>query len=179
MRSPELYGRYQPRPSPLQNTVVEVRNAETSATIPRGTPICLVFNGTQDGLAVVLPSTGLAIKATALFYGTPVEDLAAGEYGDTIVSGYNQYTRILRQTRAASTDAWASVAAIAIGEIFSIDTVNNVFARSGSQAASGFLPAVVACETIASATTLASTSFTTGDTRTAITTNMKAFIRSM
>lgn len=179
MRSTMLYGRFQDRPSPIEAMMVPVKNAESSASIPLGSPVCLVLNGTNDGLAVVLPSTGGAIKAHSLFYGIASEVITAGAYGETVISGFNNYVRILRQTRAASTDAWASVAAIAVGECLNVDTVNNVMVRSASIAASAFLPICIAAETIASATTLASTSFTTGDTRTAITSAMKAFLRAM
>ena len=176
MQNPTLYGLSD---RPLENRTIRVQNAEASASITRGTPVCFVFNGTNDGVGVVLPNTGAAIKATALFAGVASQTIAAGKQGIITISGYSVFVKVLRQTRAASTDVWATTPAYAVGEVLTIDTVNNVMNRSASIAASAFLPLMVVAQTLASAATLASTNFTTGYSRTAFTTSIRALIRSM
>lgn len=179
-RSPELWGRTTGgRPNPFENTKITIKNDESSATITAGQPVCFVYDGTDNGLAVVLPSSGAAIKAHTLFAGIAIDTIAAGQYGESILSGHCRAIRVLRQTRAASTDAWASTPAFAVGDYLAVDTVNNAMNRIGSLAVSAFIPIAVVGETLASATTLASTSFTTGDTRTAITAEIQGLVRAM
>src|SRR4051812_24381 len=87
---------------------IVVKNAEASATIPVGSPLCFVMNGTDDGLGVVLPGTGGAVKATSLMAGVALTSMLAGGYGESQVFGFCQNVVLRRQTRAASTDAFSS-----------------------------------------------------------------------
>ena len=154
---------------------VVIHNAEASATIPLGAPVCLVLNQTNDGLDVVLPATG-AIFATGGLYGVSLGAYLAGGYGEAQVYGFCNNVKLLGSTRAASTDTW-STNSFAQALILCVDTVNNVFSTTGgSQAKSGFLPfAVLAGATI----TVAGSASATSDTRTANVITAKAFLRMM
>lgn len=145
-------------------------------TISRGQPVCLSMNGTEDGFAVVLPSNSAA-KATALFYGVAMKDGAANAYGECQVFGYVEYGMLSRATRSATTVSWASGASIDTFVLLTIDTVANAFASSGgTQAASAFLPVAVLLESVAS---YAGSASATSDTRTALTSSAKIFLRAM
>lgn len=160
---------------------VVVRNADT-VTIPPGTPVCLVMNGTNDGLDVVLPNTGGASKAHAFLFGAVISPVGPGVngipangYGETQIMGVNGAIVLLRGTRAASTDSWTSTASIASYVVLTIDTVNNAFQSSGgTQAATAYLPFAVLAQSVASVVASASA---TSDTRTALTQSVKAFLR--
>jgi hypothetical protein len=167
---------------------VKIRNADT-VTIPNGAPVVLVMNGTDDGVAVVLPSTSGAVNLIqGLRYGVCTSALAVNGYGNAVVFGMAQTLLLERQTRANSGANWASEPARSVGEFLAIDTVNNMFVT----ATSSFL-AVTASTAAAAATivntpiavlgqTLASYSSSasaTSDTRTAITAAVKAIIRLM
>ena len=143
--------------------------------ISRGQPVCLSMSGTEDGFAVVLPSNSAA-KSHALFFGVATKTLAADALGETQVYGYCEYGMLSRQTRSATTVSWASVASIDTFCVLSIDTVANAFAAGATQAASAFLPVAVLLESVAS---LAGSASATSDTRTALTTNAKIFLRAM
>lgn len=156
---------------------VTIRN-NAGATIPAGTPINLELSGTRDGLDIILPSASAA-KADVLGFGVVIASLADQQYGEAQVFGFCQNIVLLRQTRAASTDAFSSnsdgFSALAV--LLNIDTINNAFSTSGgTMAKSGFLPFAVLAATIAS---WASSASTTADTRTAITVAGKAFLRMM
>lgn len=105
---------------------VHVRN-DAGASIPKGTPVVLSMDGTEDGLAVVLPS-GAADQAEAdrFCFGIVPDTLASNKIGEAIVFGVVREAIVIRQTRTASTDTWAaSVASSAIGAQLGIETVNN------------------------------------------------------
>lgn len=160
MRLPTLGAKY-------QTVIVQVKNADT-VVIPNGTPICFVFNGTDDGLAVVLPNTGGAAKATTLFAGV-VEftgtsagtGLPVGSIGDAFFFGMVTNAKVLVATRAATTAVWPSYAALALGDALGVDTVNNAFTDLATGAQSAYAPFAALGFTLASATTQAS-SVTTG-----------------
>lgn len=175
MRFPQLVG----LTSPAETLAIRVRNAESSATIPAGSPVCFVFNGTNDGVDVVLPATGGAARATSLFAGVTPLAVAAGALADTIVYGFVNNLRLVRATRAASTDAWASTPAIGVGDLLIPNTANNAFTFSATAAASAFLAGVIAGQTLASGTTLVSSSGGIGDTRLADVVALRAFVRAM
>jgi hypothetical protein len=167
-------------PNKPEDIVLAVRNAEVSATIRGGSPVVLAMNGTDDGLAVVLPSSSTAAKIGAFQIGVAIRDMSPGETNDCQVYGFNRNARILRSTRAASTDAWASMAAITIGDLLSIDSVNNCFARSGAASNIGIKWPYQFAESIASATTLASSVLgINAASATAYIQNVKVFIRNM
>lgn len=165
--------------TPAEDAIIRVRNGETSATIPEGAPMCFVFNGTNDGVNVVLPATGGAGLATSMFAGVAGTAIPAGTIGPAIVFGFASNIRLVRATRAASTDAWGSTPAIAAGNLLSVVTNLNAFTFSATGAASAFLAGVMAGQTLASATTLVSSSAGTNDTRLADVTLIRGFVRSM
>lgn len=175
MQIPQLVG----LTAPAERVLVRVRSAESSATIPAGAPCCYVFNATNDGVDVVLPATGAAAKAYTLFAGVAPLAIAAGQQGDTIIFGFCQNLRLVRATRAASTDAWASTPAIAVGDNLLINTVHNAFSFSAAGASTALIAHGVAGATLASATTLASSSGGTADTRLGDIVSLRAFVRSM
>jgi hypothetical protein len=167
---------------------VKIRNADT-VTIPPGSPIVLAMNGTQDGIAVVLPSTsGAANLIQGLRYGVSTISIPVNGYGEAIVFGLAQTLLLERQTRASSSNIWASEPARSVGEFLSIDTVNNMFVTATSSflavtastaAAAGTIvntPIAVLGQTLAS---YASSASATSDTRTAITASVKAVVRMM
>lgn len=156
-----------------------VKNAESSSQIPAGSPVALVINGTDDGLAVVLPATAAAAKAHSLAYGIAHQAISAGAFGEVQVFGFCTKVKYSRaRTRAASTDGYGSVAAVSIGNKLLIDTVNNAVYDGGAQAASAYLPAIAAAEDLASISSQASTTSMT-HTESYVTGYMKAFLRMM
>lgn len=164
---------------------VVIRNADTVA-IPTGTPVVLSDNSTasvNDGLDVVLPSTAGAAKSDVLFYGIcvspagyPQNGVPVNGYGESQVFGFNAGLVLVTQTRAASTNSWNSVPSIASFNYLAIDTVANGFDTIGTLAQSGFVPYAVLWQSLAS---YASSASTTSDTRTAITSSVKGFLRMM
>jgi hypothetical protein len=156
---------------------IVVHNAEASASIPAGTPICFVMNATNDGLDVVLPSTGAGAKSTSFAAGIALKTMAAGDYGEAQVFGFCQNVVLKRQTRSDSSGDWSSNnAGFPVGLALLIDTVYNAMSTAASTGASIYSPIAVLAESVA---TWASTASNTGDTRTVITTATKAFIRMM
>lgn len=168
-------------------TTVGIRNAEASATIPAGAPVVLVMNATNDGLDVVLPSSSSLAKLIGFGYGIASRSLAPGDYGEGVVYGFVNSLLLMRQTRGASTDVWASEPARSVGEFLSINTALN-----------GFQTCVSTIQVVTNATTdtralrapfdamlaqtlalYASSASSTADSRTAITSAVKAFVRLM
>lgn len=155
---------------------VVVRNAEASASIPAGTPVCLNLSGTDDGLGVILPS-GSAAKAHAGAFGVTLGAIDAGKYGECQVFGFCSTAIYLLGTRAASSDSWTSTASVALGVLLNIDTINNAFSSSGGTLAkSAFLPMAVLAASVAS---VAASATATSDTRTALTTSASVFLRML
>src|ERR1044072_2012438 len=79
---------------------------DEAVALEQGTPVVFVMDGTDDGLAVVLPSTAGAAKSTMLFAGI-VSDRAPNDgakMGQAQIFGFCRRTKILRMTRAATTD---------------------------------------------------------------------------
>lgn len=156
---------------------VNVKSAEASASIPRGTPLSLVLNGTDDGLAVVLPATNAAAKANSGAFGVALADIAAGQYGESMIFGIVPYALITRMTRAASSDSWTSSASLAAGVLLALDTINNAFlVASASLGSNNFLPFALLAESIGSN---AASATATSDSRTAITVGKRAFARML
>jgi hypothetical protein len=87
---------------------VVVKSAESSSSIPAGTPLVLAMNGTDDGLAVVLPATAGNIKTGGFPYGVTQAAIAAGQYGESVVFGIVSNAILVRGTRSASTASWTS-----------------------------------------------------------------------
>lgn len=155
---------------------VKVRNAEVSAQIPLGTPVFLALNGTEDGFAVIRPSTASANSVGDFFSGILERALDAGEVGSSVVYGFCLKALFSQQTRAASTDNFASAPAVAIGDLLTVDTLVNCVTVEAAQPAGEQPYFMKAAQTIASADSIASTS---SDTRLAVTQYLKVFIRSL
>ena len=138
-----------------EDIVHAVKNAE-AVTIPAGSPVIFQMNGTDDGLAVVLPSSSTAAKVSGFAAGVLVKTLEPGRLGDVQVYGFNRKTLIARGTRAASTAAWPTMASLAIGDVLSIDTALNGFVSSAAGGNSAVQAFAVAAEAIASGSGFAS-----------------------
>jgi hypothetical protein len=172
---------------PSTNDVIQIKNQESSADLQVGSTCCFNFSGTEDGVGVVSSNTGAAAKATSLFAGIVLGNAAlpANTYGRAQRGGLVNYARVLRATRAASTDTWASIAALTIGDLLAVDTVNNALQRTAAGAASAFLALGALAQTLASVTTLASSvTSTTGMTAnatngTALYSYMKVHLRTL
>ncbi len=165
------------------------KNAET-VTISRGAPAIMQLNGTNDGLAVVLPSTAGQGKSRQLFVGVALDDLAPGQVGQFQNFGFCRTISLVVQTRSATSGgaSWSSVASIASLVLLDIETINNVFitAASTTALASTDTLAVTAAYQLYHAilaanvaSTTAGTATATSDTRTALTIAAKAFLRSL
>lgn len=174
-----------------EQVFLTAKNAESSSSIAAGNNVALVMNATDDGLAIVLPATAAAAKTPALFYGVATGAIAAGATGKVQVFGFCRNAVVLRATRAASTDVWASTAAGAVGDPLIVNTANNCLARqaipssyvTGTAASDTlalnlamFAPFAVLAETLVSATTVASTS---SNANTASTSSAKVFLRAL
>lgn len=184
---------------------VGFRSDEASASIPAGSPILFAIDATEDGYAAHLPSSSTAAKSPELFAGiyNGPGALVPGKSGQAQVWGICEYAIVLQQSRAASTDSFASAAALSIGQPLSIDTVNNALAignqftgartvvtafTSGTaatdiQAATlaanfgdGYAPMFVMAQTLASA---ASSASTTSDSSVKKTYGTKIFLRAL
>lgn len=170
---------------------ISVLNGESTASILAGQPVSMSMSGTADGYSVVLPATATAAKAYSLHYGIAEPNRIdpnnvggtglAGQYMDVVVGGWAPTTRLLKATRAASTDAWPSYPAGAIGDQLAVDTVNNAMTRIGSVAQSVFPGVGNLLETYASATTVASSAYTAivAAAATALTVNVKSWVRCL
>jgi len=106
-----------------------VRNDEATS-IPRGTPVILALDGTEDGLAVELPASSSQALADRFAFGVALDIIATGAIGKARMFGVVREGLIRRATRAANTDNWAGSTSIALGVLLSIDTVNNCFSTS-------------------------------------------------
>lgn len=117
-----------------ERITAKVRN-DAGASIPKGTPVTLSLDGTEDGLAVILPS-GAADQATAdkFFFGVAKDTMASTDLGDVQLFGVVRQAIIRRATRggSATSDNWAGSTSIAKGVLLSIDTVNNCFSTAAA-----------------------------------------------
>lgn len=153
-----------------------VRNGETSLALLAGEPVAYDMDGTRDGRDVSRANTAAAAKATTLFAGIPPLQIDANQSGMAQVYGFNDNLIYINQTRAASTDVWASYPAVAVGDKLRVETAGNGITRVAAGAASEFLAGIAAAQTVASATTLASS---IGGTALRLTTAIKGFLRVM
>ena len=151
--------------------IVTYKNGESSTSIVAGQCVVLSMSGTDDGYAVVLPSTAGAAKTASLFKGiaapkastisTTPYAVPPGTYFNVIIGGYCPTACLVLATKAASTAAWPSYAAGAIGDMLYCETVNNGLVNAGSVAANSLFNGVaVLLQTYASATTAASSAYT-------------------
>jgi hypothetical protein len=154
---------------------LEVRNDET-VSIPAGTPVAYVMDGTEDGLAVIKPSTS-NLKSTSLLAGILIKDLTTTLPKLGKVQAYGVVDAIVRlATRAATSDSYTSLAAHAVGMLGVVDTVNDCILTLASTGSGTYLPAIVIAEAIASQ---AASATATTITDTVKTTKAKVFIRAL
>ena len=153
---------------------LRVKN-DSGSSMPAGTLAVYTFDATDDGLAVIR-AQDLAVKTNVGPAGILVEAVADGAVGEAVAYGIAE-TIVNINTRAATSDSWTSQAALAVGAVLKADTVNDGLQRSAaSLAASGFLPAFVLAEVVASQ---AASATATSLTLTVKTTSVKAFVRLM
>ena len=153
---------------------ISLLNGESSSSITAGEPV--VLSASDNGAKVVLPATGGVTQATPLFAGIAVKTTTPGNAVEIVGAGYVAKAKFLVRTRAASTDSFSTVAAMAIGNMLTIDTVNNAVAYSTVGAAALAVPAVVLMESIASIAGVASA---TSNALTYSTTSVKVWVRAL
>lgn len=136
----------------------------------------------NNGLEIACPDA-LASAQQGHFAGFNLgKSMNIGDFGEAIAYGYFDYCRVLLSTRATTTDVWASYAAITIGDIMSFVTTSGVQAvqRSGAGSATNLGWWVMAAQTLASATTQASSFATAGvGNSTAIVTQLRCQVRAI
>lgn len=157
-----------------------VQNQEATATLQIGQPVFYNLTSTvnvDDGLDVVNPSTAL-VAAYQLCAGVLQNQLAAGQFGQSLVFGYSPSTLVKLASRATSTDSWSSYAAVASAVLLLPDFTNNVWISAANVAAQSS-PLVLLLDAIASAATAASNAGGTGDTRVVSSGLKRAFVRMM
>lgn len=158
------------------SVMMNVKNGDT-VSIPRGTPVALIMNATDDGLAVCLPATAGAQKSGTMQMGVCLETLPVGALGDAIVYGIAPYAIITRATRAASSNSWSASAVVTDAWVLALDTLNNAFLpQASSLLTNTFVPAAVLVDTLG---TVSASATATSDTRTALTTSARVFVKMM
>ncbi len=95
---------------------VVIRNMSTSVTIQQGAPVFNQYTGSFPGKDVVSSQESVAADQVS-FYGCSIQSLAPGAEGYAQMFGFMQNVRIVLNSRAASTDVYATRPAIAIGDI--------------------------------------------------------------
>lgn len=161
-----------------EKVYVAIKNNESS-TVANGTPVCWAMTGTDDGVLTELPNTTSAAKAQALLAGVvaKLDGIKSNEFGVAQVYGFCLNTVVIRQTRAASTDSFATAAAVALGDVFQVTTVGNGMQRTGAGASALHMHYCVAAESAASIAGVASTTSNSSLFLTAPT--LKTFLRIM
>jgi len=149
-------------------------SAESSVTIPAGSPIVL---NTSDLSQVKLPSTAGGVTiAHPFFAGVAAKETAPGQIVEIVAAGYCAQAKFVNRTRAASTDSWSSIAAQALGNLLTIDTVNNAFGYSTVGAAALAPHAIVMAEALAS---IAGSASSTANASTVQTQMVKVWLRAL
>jgi len=161
------------RTSPEKGVMI-VKNGESSSAFTVGGPVNFSMDATDDGLDCELVSTGGAAKGTTLLAGMAMKPTAAGEWGPVQVYGFCSQVKLVRITRAATTDSFATRAAIALGDKLQVLAANDAVSRLGAGAVSDMQVGIAAAETRASSVGAAST---TSDATLLKTENIKAFLR--
>lgn len=157
-----------------ETVLASIKNADT-VVIPVGSPVILAMNGTNDGLAVVLPSTaGSLAKIVGFGFGVATTTMQIADLGNSVVFGMC-YSLLIQLISRATTNSWATYNALSVGQFLSIDSVNNQFVTAATTTAESPFMAVIA-QTLAAG---AGTASSTADSRTAITALIQAFVRVM
>jgi len=161
-------------------------DSNSSATIPVGTPVYMSLDGTEDALAVKLPSNGSQTVADRNFFGVVTDTLLTGALGESILFGIVPKAKIVRATRSADTADWVGSTSIANGVLLSIDTVNNAFSTAaGSDTVATNTAVTIVASRIPFAflavdlASFASTNSTATTNGTALTMLTKAFVRAL
>ena len=164
--------------------VVNIVNGETTASIPRGTPVILksVSTGSvpaTDGLHVVLPATAGDVNSYGLRFGVSVDTLAAAAAGESILFGVCLYAIIVLSTRSTPGTGGASWSTVsqASGAGLAVDTLNNAFLIGGTIAASIASNAMMAI--LMDSMTMTASATHTSDTSTAFTKSARVFVRML
>lgn len=156
------------------------QNVRFAVAVLRGQPVCLKSDGTDDGVVVTLPASADAARAHSLNYGIAMADYAANQEGQVQLYGVCEGALTLRQTRAASTDTYASASSIPSYGVLQIQTALNCVTNTGTVGATNSPVGMVALASYAAAVSLASSDVTgPASTATAIGTYLKAFLRLM
>lgn len=192
-----------PRPEIMVGTG---RNAESTATIPRGTPVILNLSSTpqpttdsdgfvkgyEDGLQVVLPGTAGANPCAMYPFGIALQDTLSQQLGEFGMYGVFSYVLVQRATRANSGASWSSSASSssAGGFLLSIDTLAQAFvtytpssislANASSAVSTGGINIQnqqINAVMLDSFSSLPSSASATSDTRTTINIGYRCFIR--
>lgn len=146
-------------------------NGESSSDITAGDAVC--YNA--DGTRFVLPSSLAAATAPGLFAGIATHTAKIGQPLDVVCGGFTK-AKLIVNTRAASTDSWASVASVAAGAYLTVNTALNGVATSGAGAA---LASPYLMILPASRASSASSASATSDTRTLITASASILVRNL
>lgn len=160
---------------------IPVKNADT-VVIPSGVPVCFAYNGTDDGLAVVLPSTALAAGAHTFFAGVlevaGQTSLGLSQIAQCVVDGLATNAKIILVTRASTTVSFNSYSALTVGQLLQLDTVGNAFLTAATVGATSYVPFAAVAQTLASG---ASSTSGTGafSAATAVTAAIKVHLRTM
>lgn len=154
---------------------LQVQN-DDSTDFVIGEPVVWKMDGVDDGLDVEQTSSSTEIKSHFLAGICLSAIPSGGGLGMVRAYGVCAQIKIVRQTRADSTDSFQTLAAVSIGAALIIDTANNAMSQNGTNAVSTFLPYCIAIGTLASS---ASTASTTANTSTTVTVTIKGFIRIM
>lgn len=168
-----------------------VRNVDTSAAaaqIPVGSPLILNLSNTpqpptytnglqpgwEDGLQIVLPNTAGAANCAEFFYGFATAPILVQQLGESMLHGVGK-AAVFRASRAATTANWPAVASSAgFGQVLICDTTNNCFNVVGTGTVT-----TPACTLLDDFPALASSASNATDTRTVLTSLLRAFIRQM
>jgi hypothetical protein len=113
-----------------------------------------------------------------MHYGVAISSIAYGQLGEVMVHGVFPYALFVRATRSASSASWSSSASLAAGQLLTVDSINNaytVLATANATHQLSMLP-VFLLDSIAS---MAASATATSDTRTAIITQQRVFVREM
>ncbi len=155
-----------------------------TVTLSEGMPIAFSFSSVSnagDGVYCQALATAGA-SAYALAYGVALGNVAPNQFGEAIVFGYTGYVLVTVLTRSASSAVWPSTAAISTGAVLQLDTANNAFSVfSSAHPLTNFQPFAILLDSVASATTQASTpassSNGTNSSATASVVAHRAFVR--
>lgn len=120
-----------------------VLNAEATASITIGQPVCMYLTGGAggtDGISVCLPSTAHTQNAGNEFqclYGVFITNSAAGVapgfFGEAQVFGFCADIAFTAATRASSTASWSSIQSVAAWLPLIPETVGNGWTTYASQ----------------------------------------------